>query len=102
VKDALGDFGVKLFLAMFDMWPTLLDLFPFKDPEGKPIIKELAVHGLKVASTLGEVVERLQNYDTLSRWVCGKRGGKRGVDRVEGGRAPVRLSYRSLWMIAAL
>ena len=69
MKEALGEFGVKLFLVLFEMYPTLLDLFPFKDPDGKPVISELRVHGLKVASTLGEVVERLQNFETLDRYV---------------------------------
>ncbi len=50
------------------MYPNLLPLFPFKDADGKPIIAELAVHGLKVASTLGELVNLLQNPAALLRW----------------------------------
>lgn len=60
---------MQLFLALFEMYPHLLQLFPFKDEAGKPVIAELKVHGLKVASTLGEMVERLANVDTLDRWV---------------------------------
>jgi hypothetical protein len=59
--------GVQLFLSLFEAYPKLLDMFPFKDENGAPIMAELKVHGLKVASTLGEVVERLQNMEALKR-----------------------------------
>ena len=76
----LEDYGVKLFSSLFELYPNLLDLFPFKDAKGQPIIDELKVHGLKVASTFGEVVERLQNVEAMDRWGGGGRAweGLRG------------------------
>lgn len=37
VKEALTAHGVKLFHALFESYPMLLELFPFKDDSGMPI-----------------------------------------------------------------
>eukprot|EP01025_Chloroclados_australasicus_P012794 TRINITY_DN1606_c0_g4_i1.p1 TRINITY_DN1606_c0_g4~~TRINITY_DN1606_c0_g4_i1.p1 ORF type:complete len:279 (-),score=25.36 TRINITY_DN1606_c0_g4_i1:235-1071(-) len=53
------DVGVKMFLTLFEQDPVLLDMFPFKDDNGKPIEKELRVHAAKVVTALGSVIEAL-------------------------------------------
>ncbi len=63
----MEEFGVQLFLALFDLYPNLLNLFPMKDANGKPDRAQLAVHGLKVADALSDVVHMLQNLRALSR-----------------------------------
>lgn len=67
---------MSLFLSLFDMYPKLLDLFPFKDSDGRPVVGELQVHGLKVVGTLGEVVHKLNNKDVFTRWVGGGQWGQ--------------------------
>jgi hypothetical protein len=44
-------------------------LFPFKDADGKPIIKELKVHGLKVVTSIGDLLDKLSNFASCARWV---------------------------------
>lgn len=82
VRKNMEEFGVTLFMALFEVYPGLLAMFPFRDEEGKPILEELKVHGLKVVSTLGEVIMRLQNMEALARYLTDliERHFKYGVE----------------------
>jgi hypothetical protein len=60
-------FGRDLFLALFDAYPTTLELFPFKGPDGQPIDHELRRHGKVVALAIGEVISLLTHTDSLRR-----------------------------------
>eukprot|EP00898_Chlorokybus_atmophyticus_P007291 jgi/Chlat1/7563/Chrsp63S00556 len=62
---ALTSAGVMLFNNLFEMSPHVLDLFPFKDDTGKPFQQVLEAHALQVMTTLGRVVEGLNDIETL-------------------------------------
>ncbi|KXZ51520.1 hypothetical protein GPECTOR_12g483 [Gonium pectorale] len=67
VKEQLESFSVDFFMALFEQSPGLINLFPFKDVNGKPIIEQLKVHGLKVFQTIGAVIDMCNNYSVLLR-----------------------------------
>ncbi|KAI3435713.1 hypothetical protein D9Q98_001771 [Chlorella vulgaris] len=67
--EAVETFGRDLFLALFDAYPTTLELFPFKGPDGKPIDHELRRHGKVVALAIGEVISLLTHTDSLRRYL---------------------------------
>eukprot|EP00898_Chlorokybus_atmophyticus_P001881 jgi/Chlat1/2694/Chrsp180S02868 len=64
-KAALTKTGILVFKNLFEISPRLLELFPFKDQDGQPILKELEVHALKVMTTLGTVVQGFNDLHTL-------------------------------------
>lgn len=52
---------------IFEQSPATLDLFPFKGPDGKPLQKEMAAHGKKVAAAIGTVVGKAQSVEASHR-----------------------------------
>ncbi|KAG2495439.1 hypothetical protein HYH03_006385 [Edaphochlamys debaryana] len=68
-KQLVEEFGVKFFLGLFEQSPVLLSLFPFKDSDGKPVLAELRIHGLKVLTALGGFVALFDNFPLLKRTV---------------------------------
>ncbi|KAL4440247.1 hypothetical protein ABPG75_003248 [Micractinium tetrahymenae] len=84
VSAKLEEFGRDLFLALFDAYPTMLGLFPFKGSDGRPIDAELRKHGRVFASALGEAISLLQHTETLTRYLTDvvERHFKYGVELV--------------------
>ncbi len=48
INSALTQLGVGIFMALFEEFPPLLELFPFRDEDGRPIQAEMESHGMKV------------------------------------------------------
>ncbi|KAK9832755.1 hypothetical protein WJX84_006103 [Apatococcus fuscideae] len=64
-EEKMRQAGVLLFYNLFELEPRLRQLFPFKTGAGHIDDRELEQHGMRVVSTLGHVVQRLSDLDTL-------------------------------------
>eukprot|EP00180_Rhodochaete_pulchella_P000949 Plantae.Rhodophyta-Rhodochaete_pulchella.ctg1785.p1 GENE.Plantae.Rhodophyta-Rhodochaete_pulchella.ctg1785~~Plantae.Rhodophyta-Rhodochaete_pulchella.ctg1785.p1 ORF type:complete len:517 (+),score=72.03 Plantae.Rhodophyta-Rhodochaete_pulchella.ctg1785:1461-3011(+) len=65
VKERLERSGLKMFASLFEMAPHLLEMFPFRNPDGTPEMKALKEHGLTVMRAVETVVNRLNSLDEM-------------------------------------
>lgn len=62
-------FGVQAFHTLFRQEPSLLQLFPFKDSQGRPIEAELRLHARVVIRAFTALLEGLNDLQGTARYL---------------------------------